>query len=184
MPLPPTFVAALLLFVTLAAVYDLASRRIPNRLLLAGLAAALLLHTLAGAPGWRAPWSWLAGAATGLVLFLPLYLLRGMAAGDVKLMAMVGAFAGPLLALKIGLASCLAGGVMALAILLYRRRCGAALRNLRFMLTPLLARLLWRGGAGPVRPTLPPGGSVGGMPYGLAIAAATLALIVLRPDWL
>ncbi|WP_201320231.1 prepilin peptidase, partial [Burkholderia sp. E168m30] len=67
-----------------AASTDIATRRIPNRLVLLGLAGALVAQCLlqgvpAGVLGW------LAGAATGFGLLLPFYLLRGMAAGDVKL---------------------------------------------------------------------------------------------------
>jgi prepilin peptidase CpaA len=86
---------ALIALITGAGTYDLAQRRIPNRLLLAGLAAAALLHLVSPNPLSLLS-TGLAGLATGLLLFLPLYLLRGMAAGDVKLMATVGAFTGPL----------------------------------------------------------------------------------------
>lgn len=161
---------ALLAFVTLAAVSDLTWRKIPNRVVLAGMLAALLLQLLAGAAA-----TWLGGLATGFLLFLPLYLLRGMAAGDVKLMAMVGAFAGPLAALQIGAATFIIGGLMALAIVLYQRRWSVCARNLRLLLWPLMLRAL---GVPVVALALAPGSSVGGMPYGLAIAAGTLAWLV------
>ncbi|CDG85705.1 A24 family peptidase [Janthinobacterium agaricidamnosum] len=161
---------ALLACVTVAAVSDLAWRKIPNRVVLAGLLAALPLHLLDG--GLRGlPASWLGGALTGFFLFLPMYAMRGMAAGDVKLMAMVGAFSGPWPALLICFATFVIGGLMAIAIVLYQGRWRACLRNLRLLLWPLLMRT-----AGlPLAPTsLAPGSSVGGMPYGLAIALGTL----------
>lgn len=161
--------AVLVGFVLLAAGADLAWRKIPNRLILAGLCAALGLHLWHGAGAF--PSAWLGGALTGLVLLLPLYLLRGMAAGDVKLMAMVGAFAGPELALRIGLATCLIGGLMALAIALYRGRLRDALHNIGFLFGALQARA-------PL--ALPPGASVGGMPYGPAIALGTMLLLAWR----
>lgn len=99
--------------VLLAAGRDLADRTIPNRFVAVALLSALAAHYLAGSP----PWHPLAGLATGLLLFLPLYLLGGMAAGDVKLMAAVGAFAGPALGLQIALASCIAGGALSLGFL-------------------------------------------------------------------
>ena len=169
--------AVLLCCVALAAASDLAWRRIPNRLVLAGLALALPLQLLAhpDQPWWGAA-LWLGGAATGLALFLPLYLMRGMAAGDVKLLAMVGGFAGPALTWRISLATCLAGGVMALLILLYRGRCRSAVANLRTLLSGVA---FWLAGAALTPAPLPPGASVGGMPYGVAIAAATLAVLLL-----
>lgn len=106
----------LICLVAQAALTDLAMRKIPNVLILSGLMLALILHLLSGQPG--APVSqWLAGGFAGFFLFLPLYLLRGMAAGDVKLMAMVGAFAGPWQALQIAVLAVLAGGVIGLLIL-------------------------------------------------------------------
>ncbi len=85
------------LLAVVAASIDLASRRIPNRLIALGLAGALVAQCALPGPhtGFAA---WLAGAATGAGLLLPFYLVRGMAAGDVKLMLAIGAWVGPTLA--------------------------------------------------------------------------------------
>jgi prepilin peptidase CpaA len=169
---------ALVLLVLLAAGVDLAWRVIPNRLVLTGLVLAPLLQASIGG---AVPLAALAGALCGLLLFLPLYLLRGMAAGDVKLMAMVGAFTGPALALQVGAVTLLLGGVMALVIVLLRRNWRQAGRNIGQLLYPLLLRV-----AGvPLQPrTLGPGASVGGMPYGVAIAGGTLLVLARRDGWL
>lgn len=173
--IPVLLDVALAGLVFLAAATDLAWRRIPNALTGVGLLTALVLHLLNGAG--RFPLAWLGGALTGFALFLPLYLLRGMAAGDVKLMAVVGSFTGPALALQAGLATFLVGGWMALAIVLYRRRWRDAMQNMRLLLAPWL----WRAVGVPAVPrTLPAGASVGGMPYGLAIALATWLLLAWR----
>lgn len=82
----PLFLDLLLvLMVVLAAASDLLSRRIPNILLLAGSLSALALHLFSDSPA-ASVLNAFAGAATGLLVFLPLYLARGMAAGDVKLL--------------------------------------------------------------------------------------------------
>ena len=73
---------ALLAVLLLASAFDIARRRIPNRLLAAGLLAALALHLASGAPSSLLS-TYLAGFAVGLLMFLPLYLMGGMAAGDV-----------------------------------------------------------------------------------------------------
>ena len=159
----------LLVFVTAAAVSDLICRKIPNRLVLAGLLAAFCLHGVLAAPAW--PWNSLGGMATGFFLFLPLYLLRGMAAGDVKLIAMVGAFAGPWPALLICFATFVLGGLMALLIVTWQGSWRACPRNLRQLLWPLMARTAVL----PLAPSPPASqASVGNMPYGLAIALGTL----------
>jgi len=164
--------ALLLLMVSIAAVNDLATRRIPNRLLLVGLAGALVLHALSGAPG-AALLSALGGMTLGLGLFLPFYLVRGMAAGDVKMMAVVGFFAGPTAAFQIAVITWCAGGVMALLVVLLRSRLRLALVNIGHLLCGLLVP-----GAKPADTALPQ--SAGSMPYGLAIALGTIAVLVTR----
>lgn len=164
----------LICMVAQAAMTDLSVRRIPNVLVLSGLLLALVLH-LMGGTHWAPVTHWLAGTLAGFFLFLPLYLARGMAAGDVKLMAMVGAFMGPQAALQIGLLACLIGGLMALAMLVYSGRWREGWHNFRALCKPLLLRML----GVPLLPVpLPPGASVGNMPYGLAIALGTMGYIV------
>jgi prepilin peptidase CpaA len=158
-----------------AAVWDLATRRIPNRLLLLAWMLALPLHAAAPAP-FAALGGCLAGALVGLGMFLPFYLLRGMAAGDVKLMATVGAVAGPEPAFAIALLSWCAGGLMAVAMIVVQGRVRAAWDNLRALLRPLLMRLA--GIPAVAEPLAHP--SVGTMPYGLAVALGTLYTVWLR----
>lgn len=164
----------LICMVTHAAVTDLAVRKIPNALVLSGLLLALILHLLGGAHGSPVA-HWMAGALAGFFLFLPLYQMRGMAAGDVKLMAMVGSFVGPLAAFKVGLLAFLMGGVMGLILLLISARWRDGMRNLATICRPLLLRML----GVPLLPVpLASGASVGGMPYGLAIALGTVGYVV------
>ncbi len=162
---------ALVPILLLASAFDLAQRRIPNRLLALGLLAAVPLHLASGQPATLLT-VFLAGFAVGLLMFLPLYLLGGMAAGDVKLMATVGAFAGPVLAFQASLATYCAGGVLALAIVLARRRGRDALANTGALLRPWLSRKSLAPAA--------PVASVGGMPYAVAITAGTLFVLWLQ----
>lgn len=161
----------LLLLAAAAAINDLASRRIPNLLLLCGLACALVLHALSPSPG-EALLSSLGGFAAGLLIFLPFYMMRGMAAGDVKMMATVGAFTGPATAFHIAIMAWCAGGAMAIAIIVFRGRLRLALRNLWH-----IARAAWLripAGAGTKSE------SAGSMPYGVAIAAGTIYVLAMR----
>lgn len=166
----PALEGGMLLLVLLAALSDWRTRRIPNPLLLSGLALALLLQLLTRTP-LAAVLQAAMGAGLGLALFLPLYLLRGMAAGDVKLLATVGAFSGPLGVLDIALASCCLGGLMAVGLVLVRGKLSQLLANLRQMLLRLAGL--------PLAP-LTAADSVGNLPYGLAIAAGTVFVIGLR----
>jgi Flp pilus assembly protein protease CpaA len=116
----------LLCLVFQAAASDLAWRRVPNVLVLTGMLLALALHWRLGGGGALLAQG-LAGASVGLLLFLPLYAVGGMAAGDVKLLAMAGSFVGPWQALQVALLSAMAGGVLALVCLqLARWRGGKA----------------------------------------------------------
>ncbi|WP_426116248.1 A24 family peptidase [Massilia sp. PWRC2] len=169
--------AELLLVVTvvLAASTDLISRRIPNRLLMLCGLGAIGLH-LAGPHPTAHLLTALGGAATGLAVFLPLYLLRGMAAGDVKLLATAGLFLSPREVLWLAVLTVCAGGVMGLAVLLWRGRWRDAWRNVATLLRPWWMRL-----AGVhLAPEALPKGSVGNLPYGLAIASATLFFLAQR----
>jgi prepilin peptidase CpaA len=164
-----------------AAVIDVRSRRIPNWLVGSGVISALALHLLApfgtglfafwwGSPGVSQS---LLGLLTGLALFMPLYLLRAVGAGDVKLLAMVGAWLGPQLLLGATLLSVLAGGVMAIVVMLASRTSLQVLTNVRVMLTTAFVGMH----AGKLSALdAPPPGSVR-LPYALAIAIGSMAQV-------
>lgn len=161
--------------VTLAAIIDLRSRRIPNLLIVAGLIAALLANLwLHSGAGWT---TWGLGMLTGFALFLPLYLMRGMGAGDVKLIAMVGAFLGPSATIRVALITFIVGGVLTLAVAARNGRLRLLLGNLRTMLMGSLIKstVLHQMPTIDAAPM-----SAGKMPYGLAIALGTFIYIALE----
>jgi prepilin peptidase CpaA len=108
----------LLSALTVAVYIDQAQHRIPNRLtlglLVSGIAAQGLLHGVSGLGDS------LLGMLLGFGIFLIGYLKRGMAAGDVKLMAAVGAWLGWELALVAACGALIVGGGFALLLLTYR----------------------------------------------------------------
>jgi prepilin peptidase CpaA len=154
-------VLLLLALLVAAACIDWRSLRIPNWLTAGGAAAALLLSLAGLWPAQPAPWQALAGLALGLGLMLPWYGLRMMGAGDVKLMAMVGAFLGPLQTLHAALWVFATGALVALAVALARR----AGRPLASPLWPLF-------GAG-AQARAPGAASLGKLPYGVSIGLGT-----------
>jgi prepilin peptidase CpaA len=116
-----------------ASLWDIRTRRIPNAITLGGAAVALVFHvctagSVAAAPG-AAGWS-LAGWAVGLSLFLPLFLLGGMGAGDVKLLAAFGAWLGPKAVFWVAIYGSVTGGLIAVPLLVARRAFGRTLSNL------------------------------------------------------
>jgi prepilin peptidase CpaA len=116
----------------LACVTDVRSRRIPNSLTFGAAGAALLFHLLIDGPAGIA--IAVAGWATGLMLFLPFFLLRGMGAGDVKLLAALGAWLGPFQVIWLALFAAIAGGVLALVVAVTRGHTRTMFRNVGSML--------------------------------------------------
>jgi prepilin peptidase CpaA len=170
----------LLVLVVVAAVFDLRFRRIPNWLVLAGLAVSLGHHTLSKYGGGFSAWGW--GLAVGLGLFLPLYMLRAMGAGDVKLMATVGSFLGAGAAFTTILLTLAAGGCLAVVYALLGRQLKKLLANVWFMLTDIVVRTTNRQAPRALAPTQ----SAGGLPYAVAIAVGTLLYVlkVRHTGWL
>lgn len=118
-----------------AACYDLRIRRIPNWLNLSGLLLGLglnlyfeSLHGLMSSAG---------GLLLALCIYIPLYALRGMGAGDVKLMAAIGAMVGPSNWLNIFLMTALLGGLISLLLVVVRRRSKQTFLNLAVIVSQL-----------------------------------------------
>src|ERR1700739_4315424 len=131
--LPPPGVEALLLAVVFgAAVYDVRYRRIPNWLSMSGVLAGIILNTFLyqGCPGFRHS---LQGVAMGFGVYFALYALRAMGAGDVKLMAAVGAIVGWEDWFGIFIITAIVGGVAALLLVLFRGRLKKTLFNVSFI---------------------------------------------------
>jgi prepilin peptidase CpaA len=101
-----------------AVVSDLRRHRIPNLLVLLGLGLGVAGQVYSS--GITGLGDGLLGMLAGFAVFLPMYALGGMAAGDVKLMAMAGAFLTPHDALWAALFSLIAGGLCGLLIVLVR----------------------------------------------------------------
>ena len=174
----PVTCALLAALLSSAAVTDLRSHRIPNRLVLAGLLLAFAAHACAlalGTPPLAGPAAWapLAGLATGFALLLPFYLLGAMGAGDVKLMAMVGAFMGPQPVMLAVLYTFVAGGLLSLVVMFARGVTAQTLANVRFLLTDWFLRASAGQGArlAPLQTT------AARLPYAVAIALGTGAAL-------
>jgi prepilin peptidase CpaA len=108
-----------------ATVIDLRTRRIPNGLTAAMTGIGIALAAT-GVSGISVGGSFL-GFALGLVLMLPGYRLGATGAGDVKLMAAVGAIVGPALVVTAFFCTAIAGGALAVIVAVKRRRLGETL---------------------------------------------------------
>lgn len=172
----------LLCLLAVALASDIRSRRIPNPLIAAGIVLGLLFHGVLPHPTTPSPFGdaqgliyGLAGIATGFAALLPLYALRAMGAGDVKLLMMVGAFLGPLQTVGTAVLTLFAGGVLAIVMALWTRSLRQVAGNLRFMFTNGAIRLA--GGSSPGFEPLQQ--TAVRMPYAVAITAGTLLQLIL-----
>ena len=154
----------LFLLLLLAAHSDLRTRRIPNRLTLAGVAVGLVSGAVLG--GWGGLGEAALGGLAGLGVFLLLYLMRAMGAGDVKLMAAAGTFLGFPLVLWGAVCSALAGGLLVAFVALRSRSVGRVATGTWHLLT-LGPR---QGAFGDASLTLDDPHAIK-VPYGVAIAA-------------
>jgi len=160
--------------VLIAAVTDFRTRRIPNWLTISGICSGLALNCVLA--GWSGLKTSLSGLALGFVVYFFFYFLRAMGAGDVKLMAAVGAIVGPSSWLVIFIASALAGGLFALILMVWKGRVKETLHNTLFI-------------AGELMQFRPPhkrradldvkDPRAVNMPHGVAIAAGTMACLLL-----
>jgi prepilin peptidase CpaA len=161
---------ALLFAVTVAAVLDVRSRRIPNVLTVWALALALTVRGLAGGgallPG-------LLGLAAAAVITIPLFGLRVLGGGDAKLLIAVGAYLGPQGVMIALLGTGVAGGVMAIFVSARRSMLLPALLNAGDLIRSVAT--FGRTGTAARMPS-PMSGS---LPYGVAIAVGTIAAVLL-----
>jgi prepilin peptidase CpaA len=111
-------ICTLLILLGAAVVTDLRHHRVPNILLAPALSLALLVHTIHG--GGHGLIMAAGGLTLGLILFLPMYVIGGMGAGDVKLMGVVGCFLGPWGAVVAGVATMMAGAIFGIAAIAWR----------------------------------------------------------------
>lgn len=186
-------VLLLLAVLLLAATWnDLRRRRIPNTLVFAGAACALLLQIalpqgngfasmLPGAIGLQAA---LKGMGIALLLLLPVYAMGALGAGDVKLMAMVGAFLGAQTTLVCIVLSMAAGGFLVVGVTLYNGTIHSMFSNMRIMAVNSMHAVI--EGRMPSFRHAPQ--TAGRVPYAGAITCGTFACLLLirlgYSDWL
>lgn len=114
-----------------AGVTDARWRRIPNWLTYSAVPIAILLHTVAD--GSHGTWLSLKGTGLGLAILLPFVLMRALGGGDWKLVGALGAFFGPQRLIQVLIYTLLINGVMALVLVIWKKRLGQTLRNVLTM---------------------------------------------------
>jgi prepilin peptidase CpaA len=170
-----TLLLPLITVLLIATWIDIRQQRIPNLTSIGGALLGLVLNAVV--LGWGGVLSGLYGVGLGLLVFLPLYALGGMGAGDVKLLAMIGAFLGPIPVLLTAAVSLLVSIPLALIYAAVRGQFRLNLSRYGLMFKTFCRTLK-------VAYIPPAEGDVMAMrfPYALALLVGTLiALLVLSP---
>lgn len=162
--------ANLILFIVLfiCVITDIKSRKILNVITLPAILIGLLLYTFtSGFSGFLYSGK---GFLVGFALLLLPFLLGGMGAGDVKLMAAIGAIKGSLFVFNAFLFAAIIGGMISFCIIVRRKE----LRN--FVKRTVYSLLLFKGNKDLLnvsKEALAPS-----FPYGVAIAIGTLCTLL------
>jgi prepilin peptidase CpaA len=161
--------AVFTLLLVAGCVTDLRSRKIPNELVLAILVTGWLFALLASHDAGRALGMSVAGTAVGFGIWILFYIVGVIGAGDVKFFAAAGAWLGPEATWRAALVAALAGGVLAIVMLLMEKRLGAVIRRIALAAS---SRSL---GVVPEQ-TVMPGEKHRHLPYGVALAIGALVV--------
>lgn len=163
----------LITIVTICVATDLHSRKIYNAVIFPGLIIAIISHFVLG--GGVAVGHALLGFLVGFSILLIPYLLGGMGAGDVKLLALIGAVKGIDFVLTTAVYMALLGAVIAIFVLLCRKgmmkrllTCFYFIYGLRYGVKIPLG--IYKGTLSAT------------YPYGIAIAGGTI-LSYLAKEW-
>jgi prepilin peptidase CpaA len=164
----PSMITIMLIPLLMTAIYtDLRWSRIPNWLTFSAMGMGLVVHGWIG--GLQGALSSLTGLGVGMGLFVLPYACSAIGAGDVKLMAAIGAILGPAGVLSVAVLSVLAGGVYALGAMGYQWGIAATSKKLA---CATYGAFMTGGKTGVGDLQLP-----FKLRYGLAIAAGTLLFL-------
>lgn len=162
-------IAALVLSITAAAT-DLRGARIPNLLTFGAAGLGLAFH--AAMPGGQGLTASAIGLAAGLAVFFPFFALGAMGAGDVKLMAALGAWLGWQPTIYVALYGALAGGVLGVFVSLLAGYTMTAVSNVRALLTHW-----WLTGIRPLPALTLESGTGLRLPYAIPILAGVVVTV-------
>ncbi|MGC4049335.1 MAG: A24 family peptidase [Paludibaculum sp.] len=178
-PIPLSIQILLVIAVSVAAFHDIRARKIPNWIsVCAALGGVVLNIYLGGLVGLK---SSALGLLAAFGVYFVMYLLHAMGAGDVKLMAAVGAIVGLRAWIPILLATMMLGAVFAIVLALSKGRLLSTLWNVGYLARELAAfRAPWLSHEqldvkreGTLR-----------LPHGASIAAGVVVVLGLMHGWI
>ncbi len=131
----------LVVFLLLCSYEDARNKKIPNKYTIPALFAGFLLMTLDnGLEGFRDSFT---GLLLGFLIFFLPFIFGVMGAGDVKLMAAIGALKGFTFTAYSLLAASIAGGIMVIIYATYKRQMLKTILNMFGLIIKPLARIIY-----------------------------------------
>lgn len=165
--------------VTLAAIIDIYTHRIPNFITVPAFCIGLLLHSLQN--GWVGVLNGLLGFFIGFSIFFLLWLLGGKGAGDAKLIGAVGALIGWEQLLRAFVLTAFVGGFLAILYILKKEAVQQTLSNLAQFPAHAMQRLARRNFDPASSPLTLQSPTAIKFPYGVPIAVGTmLSFFIMR----
>jgi prepilin peptidase CpaA len=146
---------------------DFRSHRVPNWLTLSGFSVGIVVHMAFG--GWSGAKGALLGAGIPLAILFPIVFLRGMGAGDWKLVGALGAVVGKEQILQVLFAAIIFAGLIATMQMIREKRVFVTLRNLWELIRGFVVF-----GLKPHPEINLENPEASALPFGVAVAAATL----------
>ena len=163
----PNSTFILLTVILILATYtDLKKHLIPNVLSLGGIIIGLSIHTYQN--GFDGFLFSLSGMAVGFFLLIPFYAMKGMAAGDVKLMAAIGTFLGAYTTFIVVLSTLICGSILAIGYLLLKDKSSSTFKRYLTIMKTFVITHRWIY----IKPTSTDTGSLR-FPYAAAILVGT-----------
>ncbi|KAF5050260.1 Type IV leader peptidase family protein [anaerobic digester metagenome] len=180
----------LLTMLLIVAVFcDLKNRKIPNRLTVTFMVIGLGFNAIIDFP--RGIFIGLTGFLVGFLVFLLPYILKGIGAGDVKLMAAIGSLTSWRIVLIIGLFTALAGGIITVFLLARSGKLIRTIRNSGKLILHYFYKILYRFTPLPTfkmkmdkYELIRTGGRDEYIPYAVAIAIGCAITLLLTPQGL
>jgi prepilin peptidase CpaA len=156
-----------------AAYVDWRHHRVPNWLTASIAAAGLLAQGLCG----QGVWQGLGGLLVGFGLLIVPWAMHGMGAGDVKLMAAIGAWFGPWMTLVAFCTGAILGGVVAVAMIAWAGKTRDAMANLATISYKITHRDVIFTDFGSARGF---GSTSQLLPYGVPLTIGSLAILAIQ----
>ncbi|MDF2871633.1 MAG: Flp pilus assembly protein protease CpaA [Anaerocolumna sp.] len=116
---------------------DLKSYKIPNRLIVAGLVVSLIL--VSPDQGWTSIFGWIQGILLPVIFLFPLFIIRALGAGDIKLYSVIGGFYGITFCIQSILFSFLAAAIFSVFHIILKKQI-----HIKFkLLVNYVQRIYW-----------------------------------------